>query len=177
MPRLWSCWTTTTRSRRPPEAWAAAALAALSLATLGLAACSPTAPPGVDKDELDAAVSRAIGDPNSCVLIARAGSDKVLYRYNTATTCAKQFPACDGPGLRGVDDLLKATARDRQPRTLSCDTTADASRGVGWASGPIAGTDLVYAAMMEGDRAFPGRMMADRLDGAFRRAKVSRPAP
>ena len=172
MPRLWSCWTTTTRSRRPPEAFCAAALAALSLA-----ACSPTAPPGVDKDDLDAAVSRAIGDPNSCVLIAKAGSDRVLYRYNTATTCAKAFPACDAPGSRQVQDLLKATARDRQPRALSCNTTADASRGVGWASGPIAGTDLVYAAMMEGDRAFPGRMMADRLEGAFRRAKVSKPAP
>jgi len=30
--------------------------------------------------------------------------------------------------------------------------------------------------MMEGDRAFPGRMMADRLEGAFRKAKVSKPA-
>jgi len=28
--------------------------------------------------------------------------------------------------------------------------------------------------MMEGERAFPGRMMADRLEGAFRRAKVSK---
>lgn len=172
MPRLWSCWTTTTRSRRPPEALAAAALAAVSLA-----ACSPTAPPGVDKAELDAAVSRAIGGPNSCVLIAEAGSGRVVYRYNSATTCARTFPACDAPGSRQVEDLLKATAKDRQPRALSCDTTADASRGVGWASGPIAGTDLVYAAMMEGDRAFPGRMMADRLEGAFRRAKVSKTTP
>ncbi|MEW5685462.1 MAG: hypothetical protein AB1942_11120 [Pseudomonadota bacterium] len=128
----------------------------------------------MDRDELDAAVSRAVGDPNTCVLIAEAGSGKVLYRYNTATTCARAFPACDGPGAREVKDLLEATAKDRQPRALSCNTQADASRGVGWASGPIAGTDLVYAAMMEGDRAFPGRMMADRLEGAFRRAKVSK---
>ena len=70
--------------------------------------------------------------------------------------------------------LLKATAKDGLPRQLSCNTLADASRGVGWASGPIAGTDLVYGAVMEGDRAFPGRMMADRLETAFRRAKVSR---
>lgn len=157
------------RSRRPPKVVGAA------LAALSLAACSPTAPPGVDRDALDAAVSKAVGDPNTCVLIARAGSGRTLYRYNSATACAREFAACDGPGLRKLDTLLATTAKDRQPRQLSCNTEADASRGVGWAAGPIAGTDLVYAAMMEGDRAFPGRMMADRLDGAFRKAKVSKP--
>jgi hypothetical protein len=128
----------------------------------------------VDREALDAAVSRAIGDPNSCLLIAEAGSGRTLYRYNTATACAREFPACEGPGTRKVSDLLEATAKDRKARQLSCNTLADASRGVGWAAGPIAGTDLVYAAMMEGDRAFPGRMMADRLEGAFRSAKVSK---
>jgi hypothetical protein len=128
----------------------------------------------VDRDALDSAVSRAVGDPNTCVLIALAGSGKVLYRYNSATACAREFAACDGPGTRKLSALLDSTAKDRQPRQLSCNTLADASRGVGWAAGPIAGTDLVYAAMMEGDRAFPGRMMADRLETAFRRAKVSK---
>ena len=156
----------TTRSRRPLKALFAAAL---------LAACSPDAPPGVDKLQLDEAVSQAVGDPNSCVLIAEKGSGRVLYRYNTATACAKEYPACDAPGARKVGDLLEATAKDGRPRLLSCNTVADASRGVGWASGPIAGKDLVYAAVMEGDRAFPGRMMADRLEGAFRRAKVAAP--
>lgn len=143
------------------------------LAATALAACSPTAPPGVDRDALDAAVSRAVGDPNTCVLIAD-GKGRVNYRYNSATACAREFPACDRPGTRKLKDLLAATAKDGQPRTLSCDTLADHSRGVGWASGPIAGTGLVYAAMMEGDRVFPGRMMAARLEAAFRRAKVSR---
>lgn len=129
----------------------------------------------MDRDALDEAVARAIGDPSTCVLIAEAGSGRVNYRYNTPAVCGRAFPACDGPGTRKLKALLEATARDRQPRTLSCNTQADASRGVGWASGPIAGTDLVYAAMMEGDRAFPGRMMADRLETAFRRAKVSKP--
>jgi hypothetical protein len=169
MRRPWSCWTTPTRSRRPLE------LAGAAFAVLTLAACSPTAPPGVDRDQLDAAVSKAVGDPSSCVLIAKAGSGRPLYRYNTATACAREFAACDGPGTRKLSSLLEATAKDRQPRQLSCNTESDASRGVGWAAGPIEGTDLVYAAMMEGDRAFPGRMMADRLEGAFRRAKVSKP--
>jgi len=171
MLRRWSCWMTPTRSRRPPEAFAATAAAALLLLT----ACSPGAPPGVNRDELDAAVSRAIGDPNSCLLIAKKGSGQVLYRYNSATACDREFPACDRPEKTKVGRLLDATARDGQSRQLSCNTTADASRGVGWASGPIAGTDLVYAAVMEGDRSFPGRMMAERLDRAFRRAKVSKP--
>lgn len=128
----------------------------------------------MSRDDLDAAISKAVGDPNTCVLIAEAGSGKRQYRYNSATTCAREFPACDRPGTRKLADLLDETAKDRQPRQLSCNTQADASRGVGWAAGPIQGTSLVYAAMMEGDRAFPGRMMAERLDSAFRKAKVSK---
>ena len=156
-----------TKSRSPLRALAAAGALAVS-------ACSPGGPPGVDRQELDAQVSRAIGDPSTCVLIGRVGSGQLLYRYNTATACDRELPACQGPGNTKVGRLLEATAKDRQPRALSCNSAADASRGVGWASGPIAGTDMVYAAMMEGDRAFPGRMMADRLSGAFRRAKLSK---
>lgn len=141
----------------------------------GLAACSPEAPSGVSKDQLDAAVSKAIGDPNTCVLIAEVPSGKTVYRYNTATACAKAYPACEKPGEMKVGDLLEASVKDGKPRTLSCDTLADGSRGVGWASGPIPGKPLVYAAVMEGDRSFPGMMMADRLDGAFRRAGLSKP--
>ncbi len=144
------------------------------LAALALSACAPDAPPGVDRDALDAAVSKAVGDPATCVLIARAGSGRVLYRYNSATACDRELPSCEAAGKTKVARLLKTTAGDRQPRRLSCDTFGDGSRGVGWAAGPIEGTDLVYAAMMEGERAFPGLMMAQRLDGAFRRAKVSK---
>lgn len=164
----WSCWTTPTRSRTPPEALAGAALA------LALAACSPGAPPGVDRDQLDAAVSRAIGDPNSCLLIAQAGTGKLYYRYNTHTACDREQPSCEGAAKSKVGKMLDRVVESRAAVQLSCDTKADGSRGVGWAAGPIEGTDLVYAAMMEGERAFPGRMMADRLEGAFRRAKVSK---
>jgi hypothetical protein len=31
----------------------------------------------------------------------------------------------------------------------------------------VAGRDLVFAAVMEGERALPGRVMTDRLAGAF----------
>jgi len=144
------------------------------VAILLLAACSPSAPPGVDPDELEAAVSRAIGDPASCLLIARAGTGQRLYRYNSATACDRELPACDRPDAIKISAVLDRVVKDRQLRQLSCNSLADGSRGVGWASGPIAGTDLVYAAMMEGDRALPGRVMSDRLETAFRRAKVSK---
>jgi hypothetical protein len=151
---------------------------ALALVALGVAACSPGAPKGVDKDTLDAAVSRAIGDPASCLLIAEQASGKLVYRYNSHTACARPLPSCaaagaaagSANGLQTIDQLLKATLKDGQARQLSCNSAADASRGVGWASGPIPGKGLVYAAMMEGDRAFPGRMMADRLATAFKDA-------
>ena len=148
---------------------------AVSTALL-LAACTPSgAPPGVDRDQLDEAISKAIGDPNSCVLIANS-KGRVVYQYNTATACGNEWPACDHPGETRVKALLDATTKDGKQRELSCDTQPDGSRGVGWASGPIPGKPLVYAAVMEGDRAFPGRMMAERLDSAFRRAKVSAPS-
>jgi hypothetical protein len=139
-------------------------------AALAVGACSSGAPPGVDKAALDEAISRAVGDPNTCVMIAEAGSGKVVYRYNTHTACAAKWPACEGRGPRTVADLVKLTAQDSRVRTLSCNTTADASRGVGWAAGPLKKKPYVYAAVMEGDRSFPGLMMADRLSAAF--AKV-----
>ncbi len=169
----WSCWMTPTSSRRPPSA-AAAPAAFACVAALALSACQPTAPPGVNQDDLDAEIARAIGDPATCVVIGKAGSGKLLYRYNSTTVCERELPACDAPGLIRVGKLLEKTAQDRQARQSSCNTQADASRGVGWAAGPVAGTDLVYAAVMEGDRAFPGRMIGDRLEGVFRRSKVSK---
>jgi hypothetical protein len=144
--------------------------AALALAGLALAGCGSQLPKGVDQAKLEQYVSDAIGDPNTCVLIGRAGAGEIVWRYNTHTTCGRTLPACDTPGVRTVGDLLKATAQDGRPRTLSCSTTADRSRGVGWASGPIAGHKLVYAAVMEGPRALPGRIMADKLEGALQDA-------
>jgi hypothetical protein len=152
-----------------------AILAACAAAGL-LAACSPGAPAGVDKDRLDDAVSRAIGDPASCLLIAEVPGGRVVYRYNTHTACARALPACDAAGPRKLDDLLRETVKDGQARQLSCNSAADGSRGVGWASGVIPGKGLAYAAMMEGDRAFPGRMMAERLQSAFQRVGLLPPS-
>jgi len=144
--------------------------APVAIAAALLAACSPEAPKGVDKDQLDTAVSRAIGDPYSCLLIAEQAGGRVVYRFNTHLACDRKLPACDAPQLRTLDDLLEATVKDGRPRQLSCSSSPDNSRGVSWASGVLPGKGLAYAAMMEGNRAFPGRMIAERLDTAF--AKV-----
>jgi hypothetical protein len=140
------------------------------LFALALGACSARLPEGVDEGRLEAEISRAIGDPNTCVLIAPSGSDKVAFRYNTYMTCGRTLPACDKPGKRTVGDLLATVAADGAPRAMSCPSSDDGSRGVAWAAGPIEGRGLVYAAVMEGERAFPGRMMSERLARAFRDA-------
>ncbi len=141
--------------------------AIVSLAALTLGACTSGAPKGIDKTRLDAAISRAVGDPATCVLIAEQATGKVVYRYNSHTTCGRSLPACDSPGERTVGDLVTLTIKDGQSRALSCYTRSDSSRGVGWSAAPLAGKGLVYAAVMEGERSFPGRMMSDRLARAF----------
>lgn len=143
-------------------------LALAGLTALVSAGCSPGAPEGVEKATLDAEVSDAIGDPTSCVLIAEKDTGDVVYRYNTNTVCARSLPSCQGETAWTVGELLELTRQDGQVRMLSCYTAADRSRSVGWASGPVAARpSLAYAAVMEGDRAFPGRMIADRLANAF----------
>jgi hypothetical protein len=150
---------------------AAPALPVLILAC-ALAACAPNAPEGVSKDKLDEAVGSAIGDPATCVLIAERPSGKVVYQFNNHIACGRQLPACDGKTTQTVQQVLKATLADGQPRLASCTWPNDPSKGISWASGQIPGKDLDYAALMEGQRALPGRMIAERLEGAFKTAGV-----
>lgn len=138
--------------------------AVLGVAAAMLAACQGGAPKGVDKERLDAAVSEAIGDANTCLMMAEQASGKVVYRYNTALVCDRALPSCEGQNTRKVEDLLALTMRDGQSRTLSCLTTPDGSRGVSWASGILPRTQLAYAAAMEGARTLPGRIMIERLE-------------
>jgi hypothetical protein len=148
--------------------------ACLALTALALTVCSGGSdlPKGVDEEKLYAEISSAIGDPNTCVLIGRQGAGEVVYRYNSHTTCGRSLPSCQGAATRTVDDLLKATAKSGEPVATSCSSVADNSRGVGWASGALTGKGqgLVYAAVMEGERSFPGMMMNDRLSRAMKDA-------
>jgi hypothetical protein len=145
-----------------------AAQVALGFGALALAACGPKLPKGVDPDNLSEAVSEAVGGPATCVLIGKPGSAQVVWRYNSHTVCARSLPACEANAAQTVDALLKATAADGRARSASCASVVDGSRWVGWAAGPVAGRSLVYAAVMEGPRALPGRVMAEKLAAAFK---------
>jgi hypothetical protein len=151
-----------------------APLAALLLA-LSPGACSPPAkapaaaahgrlPAGA----LDQAIAQAIGDPTTCVLIADKASGKTLYQYGEVFNCVRGLPACDRAGVLSARQAL-ALAAAPQGRETSCASVPDGSRLVGWAQGPVGpkSPDLVYSAVMEGQKALPGHEMAARLADAF----------
>jgi hypothetical protein len=116
---------------------------------------------------LDQYIAEGIGDPSTCVLLADPATGKVLYRYGEVFNCVRGLPACDRPGdLTATVALKLATPAGR---AASCASVPDGSRTVGWTEGVAAGTKrpLIYSAVMEGQRALPGREMAARLGDAF----------
>jgi hypothetical protein len=140
------------------------------LLVLGLAACAKPGAGGggLPSDALDQAIGGAIGDPTTCVIIAERSSHKVLYTYGQRFNCVRGLPACDRPGYLSAQQAL-ALADTPDGRGASCPSNADQSRSVGWAEGRIASSkrDLIYSAVMEGDRALPGQEMIGRLTDAF----------
>jgi hypothetical protein len=152
------------------------ALALLAIVA-SLPACAPktggaASAGGLPSTQLDNQIAAAIGDPTTCVLIAEAASGKVLYRYGDDFNCARGLPACDAPGLINAKTALQFAGRPGG-RFASCNSLPDGSRTVGWAEGPVqsvAGRNLVYSAVMEGQRALPGHEMNARLFDAFSKA-------
>jgi len=143
-----------------------AALAAL----LALAACTP-AGPKLPKDALDRSIGATIGDPTTCVLIVDRATGRTVYSYNAGFNCRRGLPACDRPGFLSATQAL-AFASQAGGRRASCNSVPDGSRTVGWAEGRVTSArhDLIYSAVMEGQRALPGQEMASRLDDAFANA-------
>jgi hypothetical protein len=137
------------------------------------AACTPPSARGLNKDALDNAIGQAIGDPATCVLLADRASGKVVYRYGDPIECARALPRCDGAGVMNAQAALQY-AMQPGGRMISCPSNADGSRTVGWAAAHVPGTkrDLVYSAVMEGDRALPGQEISARLADAFAGAGV-----
>ncbi|HWF00429.1 MAG TPA: hypothetical protein VG248_11585 [Caulobacteraceae bacterium] len=150
---------------------------------LGLAACSPHRGAGAparpasaaaqarsDSNALEHYIGDAIGDPSTCVLIVDRTSGKTVYQYGQLFNCVRGLPACDRPGV--------LTAREALPlatpagRGASCNTQPDGSRTVGWAEGYVGShsPNLVYSAVMEGQKALPGHEMEARLADAFQNA-------
>ena len=143
--------------------------AALVLLTLGLAACAPQAPKTVNKDQLDAAIGAAIGDPNTCVVLASKSGKAVVYEFGNYLTCTHPWPDCAG-GTRTARDFMTQTLGKGEPTQQSCDSTADGSRAVAWSAGATEDPDLAYAAAMEGPNVPPGVVIADKLKAAFKKA-------
>jgi hypothetical protein len=147
----------------------AAALAALAATTIG--ACTPPSGHGLRPSQLDTLVAQAVGDPNTCVLLADRATGKVLYRYGDEANCARALPECDGQGVMNAQAALKL-ASTPGGRMQSCPSVPDGSRTVGWAEGRVQSTkrDLIYSAVMEGENALPGHEINARLFDAFQKA-------
>jgi hypothetical protein len=144
-------------------------LCALSLVTA--AGCSGPQKSALPTDALDQAIGEAIGDPNTCLLLADRASGKVVYSYGAPFNCIRGLPACDRSGYMSAKQAV-ALAGTPGGRKASCPSNADSSRMVGWAEGKVASQtrDLVYSAMMEGQTALPGQEINARLYDAFQKA-------
>ncbi len=162
----WSCSRMATRSAARPERLAAA----LALALLA-AACTPASVEGVSRAGLDNAISGAIGDPSTCLLLADRATLRVVYQYGSDFNCSRTLPACDAAGAINARTALQFAARPGG-RFASCNSVPDGSRTVGWAAGRVQSKtrDLVFSAEMEGQRALPGIEMNARLYDAFQAA-------
>jgi hypothetical protein len=145
----------------------------LAAAVLSGTACHPPQPksPAFPSAALDQAIGRAIGDPATCVLIADRATGKTVYRYGTQFNCTRGVPACDRPGDLSATQAL-AFATLPEGRQVSCPSAPDGSRMAGWAAGrvPSKTRTLIFSALMEGEKAMPGREIASRLVDAFQSA-------
>lgn len=148
-------------------------LRALALAlAAALVACTPKADAGLHTTQLDNQIAAAIGDPSTCLLLADAKTGQVVYRYGDDFNCSRTLPACDAPDPTNAKTALQFAARPGG-RMASCASVADGSRQVGWAEGKVqsvAGRNLTYSAVMEGERALPGHEINARLFDAFQKA-------
>jgi hypothetical protein len=139
------------------------------LVLAALAACSPKLPKGVDEQQLSESVGRAIGGPNTCVLLANK-TGKVVWTGGGYITCARNLPTCGGTTTTAQSVLEGAVGKPA--RFASCPSGPGANT-VGWAMGPVpvgAGKPdlgLSYVAVMEGERALPGREVQARVEEAY----------
>jgi hypothetical protein len=108
-------------------------------------------------------VGAAVGDSSTCVVVAEAGTGKVLWRSSNMTVCTVERQACVKPGPTTVLKLADEVAKGAAPVITGCES-------VSWASGPTPGGKAAYAAVMYGERALPGMEMARRLNEAFKDA-------
>jgi hypothetical protein len=152
---------------------ALAVLAVTVPVLIGLAACAPKLPDGVDESALAQAVGKSIGSPSTCVVIADA-KGKLVWRGGGYITCSRNLPDCGG-GQTTAEALLKSNL-GKPARFMSCPSGSAPGATVGWTIGPVPTGEgrpsrgLTYVAVMEGDRALPGLEIRDRVERAFKKA-------
>ena len=129
---------------------------------LFIAACAPKGPEGVDPDLLAQAVGESVGDPGTCVVLAERDSGKIVWKSAKSYVCARTLPSCVTSAETSVEALAKEAAKGGVLMTGCSNVT--------WAAGPTRREGLVFAAVMQGERALPGIEIARRLDKAFERA-------
>jgi len=148
-------------------------LALLAAAALIVTGCSPSLPEGIDESALTQAVGRAIGGPSTCVGIADRDGKRV-WRAGGYITCSRNLPDCQGRTVTA--ETLLEEAVGKPGRFASCPTGTGGINTVGWALGPVPVGEgkpdrgLTYVAVMEGERALPGREVQERVERAFAKA-------
>lgn len=145
----------TMRSNPPLKA------AAILVCGVVLASCAPKPPSGVNEEALWNALGDAVGDPNTCVVLAEAKTGKVIWKYQALNECGRALPACSTAGNRTAIDLAKMVAGNGG-------SVAEGCSNVSWAAGPTPRNGVVYSAVMQGGRALPGMVIADKLDNVFK---------
>lgn len=148
--------------------------AGLFLTAVLLAGCAPKLPAGIDEARLTDSVGRAIGSASTCVIVADA-SGAMVWRAGGYITCARNLPTCAG-GQPVVAEVVLRDAIGKPARFASCPTGTGGVNTVGWAMGPVPTSEgkparnLTYVAVMEGERALPGREVQERVERAFTKA-------
>ncbi len=145
----------TMRSNAPLKA------AVILVCGVALASCAPKPPSGVNEEALWNALGDAVGDPNTCVVLAQAKTGKVIWKYQALNECGRDLPTCSTAGNRTAIDLAKLVAGNGASVTEGCSN-------VSWAAGPTPRTGVVYSAVMQGGRALPGMIIADKLENVFK---------
>lgn len=148
--------------------------AGLFLIAVLLAGCAPSLPEGIDEARLTDSIGRAIGSASTCVIVADA-SGAMVWRAGGYITCARNLPTCTG-GQPVVAEVVLRDAIGKPARFASCPTGTGGANTVGWATGPVPTSEgkparnLTYVAVMEGERALPGREVQERVERAFKKA-------
>jgi hypothetical protein len=126
---------------------------------MNLAACGPKLPKSVNQDALEQSIAMSMGDMNTCVVLADRATGKIAWSTGLKEACRAKYPACTADKSIDVNDLAK--------QALSGVTVTTGCSLVSWAAGTAGKSTYVYAAVMSGERALPGREMSLRLDSAF----------